>query len=75
MYICETCRQQVRPRSELGIVFARVLRDLSGFNPIGTSEKAQGQGVFFHERCFPKWSERYRRYRRVPVPLGIDDGD
>jgi hypothetical protein len=71
MYICETCREQVRPKSEPGIVFAVELKEVTGFNPSGSREFAEGHGVFFHEGCFPNWPERYRR---KPMPPEIDDG-
>jgi hypothetical protein len=72
MYICDTCRVQVRPKNEPGIVFAVLLKDVSGFNPAGARSLTEGQGVFFHERCSPAWSDGYRR---KPMPPDIDDGD
>jgi hypothetical protein len=44
MYICETCREQARPNSDPGIVFAVVLKEVSGFNASGSREFAEGQG-------------------------------
>lgn len=70
MYICETCRQQVRPASEPGIVYAVELTRVETMGP--TVEMVEGLGSFFHERCYPTGSTRYRR---KPMPPDVDDGD
>ena len=70
VYICETCREQVRPASEPGIVYAVELIRAETMGP--TTEYLEGLGSFFHERCFPAES---LRWRRKPLPAGIDDGD
>jgi hypothetical protein len=72
MYICEACREEVRPKSEPGILFAVELKNVSAFNPGGTREFAEGRGVFFHEYCYPTGSPHFRQ---KPMPAGIDDGD
>jgi hypothetical protein len=50
-------------------VYAVELKDVTTLN---STERAEGLGVFFHERCFPAWSERYRQ---KSMPPNIDDGD
>jgi hypothetical protein len=70
MYICETCREQVRPASDAGIVYAVTLERIDTMGP--TTEYLEGLGVFFHEGCFPTGSARYRR---KPMPDDIDDGE
>ena len=73
MYICETCREQVRPKSEPGIAYAVELVPVPSFG--APNDVAEGMGVFFHERCYPASPAWSKRYRRKPMPPGIDDGD
>lgn len=70
MYICETCRQQVRPKSESGVVYAVELTRVEAMGP--TVELVEGLGAFFHEHCYPRGTNRYRR---KPMPPDVDDGD
>lgn len=71
MYICETCREQVRPASDSSIVYAVELVALRSMG-YGQSDVGEGLGVFFHASCYPVGSDRYRR---KPMPAGIDKGD
>jgi len=57
-YICETCRQRVDPEAP-GTVRAVELLKVTTSGP--TVEYIEGLGVFFHDRCYPTGSERYRR--------------
>jgi hypothetical protein len=70
MYICETCREQVRPKSESDIVYAAELVPTGTFGK--PNDVSEGMGVFFHESCYPIGSPTYRR---KPMPAGVDDGD
>jgi hypothetical protein len=71
MHVCQRCRQQVRPASEPGIVYAvELVRTVAQLGP--TIEYVEALGVFFHEDCFPEGSPAYRR---KPMPEGVEDGD
>ena len=50
MSVCETCRDELHPESELGIVYAVELELIQ--TPHGI-EYLEGGGVFFHLSCFP----------------------
>ena len=63
MLVCETCRDEVRPKSEPGIVYAVELELVQ--TPQGT-EFLEGRGAFFHATCFPEESERWRE---KPMPV------
>ena len=67
MYICEICREQVQPASQNVTYAIRLHRPDSIV--IGV-ELTEGPGVFFHTRCYPVGS---RRYRRQPIPGNVDD--
>jgi hypothetical protein len=70
MYVCETCRKQVRPKSKPeGIVFAVRLQRVDRF---GGTEWLEGLGAFFHEGCFPQGSQVWRL---KPMPENVGDGD
>jgi hypothetical protein len=77
MYICDRCREQVRPASEPGIVYAVQLIRTESFgttveSPGPTVEYIEGLGSFFHEQHFPVGSPLWRR---KPMPDGVGDGD
>jgi hypothetical protein len=69
MYICETCGEQVRPKSDSDIVYAVELIETKTMGE--GRQYSEGLGVFFHDRCYPGGS----RYRRKPMPENVDDGD
>jgi hypothetical protein len=64
MYICEGCREQVRPKSEPGIVFAAVLEDVSGFNPSGSLRSLRGDADQIRARLRVYCSHMPRCYMR-----------
>jgi hypothetical protein len=71
MYFCEACGEQVRPKSDSSIVFAVELLPGGGFGG-GQHEVIEGRHVYFHERCYPARSERYKV---TPKPKLADAGE
>src|SRR5438477_4885 len=66
VYICERCREQVRPATESGVIYAVEMHRADAMGP--TTEYLEGLGVFFHASCFPAGSARYRR---KPMPDNV----
>jgi hypothetical protein len=58
-YACEKCKAKVDPDAP-GIVRAFEQDDVTTFAD-DTTQYMDGLGVFFHERCYPTGSRRYRR--------------
>lgn len=57
-HICETCRERIDPTAP-DSVRAAEMHKAETFGP--TVEWIEALGVFFHERCYPTGSQRYRR--------------
>jgi hypothetical protein len=56
--ICEGCRERSDPDARGTVEAVEMVRTEAG-GP--TIEYVEGEGVYFHEHCFPDWSSRYRR--------------
>jgi hypothetical protein len=55
--ICETCHAPVEP-ADADVVYAV---ELVRADTLAGTEYLEGMGVYFHTRCFPEGSMRYRR--------------
>jgi hypothetical protein len=66
VFVCETCRDEVHPDSEPGIVYAVELELVQ--TPQGIAY-LEGRGVFFHATCFPEESDRWRE---KPMPIASE---
>ena len=60
--ICETCHGRIDPADPSLVYAVELVSTGSMGDPHGVAE---GLGAWFHERCYPATS---RRYRRKPKP-------
>jgi hypothetical protein len=56
---CEACREEIDP-DDPSIAHAVEIVDVRTMGDTAPNE-VDGLGVFFHERCFPSTSRKYRR--------------
>jgi hypothetical protein len=55
--ICPTCHVRVEP-ADADVVYAvEILR----FDAMGGPQYSEGMGAYFHARCYPEGSLRYKR--------------
>ena len=55
--ICETCHARVEP-SDPDVVYAVKVERL---DTMGGPQYSEGMGAYFHTRCYPEGSLRYKR--------------
>ena len=55
--ICPTCKGRVEP-ADADVLYAVELQRADTF---GGTEYLEGMGAYFHTRCYPEGSTRYRR--------------